>query len=135
MIWKPKVSYKANCFMCLLTKEAVLAHENLNKRGYKLASRYTLYGEHAETINHIFLHCIWAEQPWRMFICLKGIRWVKLGSIKGVLSSWNKDGNASDQENSGNLSQHAFDVQFGKRETTWVLRMCRTTCRRSKWIA
>lgn len=58
MIWKPKVSYKANCFMCLLTKEAVLAHENLNKRGYKLASRYTLYGEHAETINHIFLHCI-----------------------------------------------------------------------------
>ncbi|WMV25830.1 hypothetical protein MTR67_019215 [Solanum verrucosum] len=95
-IWKPKVPYKVNCFMWLLTKEAVLTHENLKKRGYQLASRCTLCEEHAETINHLFLHCTWTEQLWRMFICLKGIRWVKPGSIKGVLSSWNRDGNASD---------------------------------------
>ncbi|KAG5604746.1 hypothetical protein H5410_026238 [Solanum commersonii] len=38
------------------------------------------------------------EQIWRMFICLKGIRWVKPLSIKGVLSSWNKDGNSADKE-------------------------------------
>jgi len=39
MIWKPKVPYKVNCFTWLLAKEAVLTHENLNKRGYQLASR------------------------------------------------------------------------------------------------
>jgi len=33
-----------------------------------------------------------------MFICLKGIKWVKPGSIKGVLSSWIRDGNASKEE-------------------------------------
>jgi len=97
-IWKPKVPYKVNCFMWLLTKEAVLTHENLKKRGYQLASRCTLCEEHAETINHLFLHCTWTEQLWRMFICLKGIRWEKPGSIKGVLGSWNRDGNASDKE-------------------------------------
>ncbi|WMV22465.1 hypothetical protein MTR67_015850 [Solanum verrucosum] len=97
-IWKPKVPYKVNCFMWFLTKEAVLTHENLKKRGYQLASRCTLCEEHAETINHLFLHCTWTEQLWRMFICLKGIRWVKPGSIKGVLSSWNRDGNAADKE-------------------------------------
>jgi len=98
MIWKPKVPYKVNCFLWLLSKEAVLTHENLKKRGYHFASRSTLCGEQAETINHLFLHCKWTEQLWRMFICLKGITWVKPGSIKGVLSSWIRDGNASKEE-------------------------------------
>ncbi|WMV29905.1 hypothetical protein MTR67_023290 [Solanum verrucosum] len=33
-----------------------------------------------------------------MFICLKGIRWVKLGSIACVLRCWNKDGMVSKKE-------------------------------------
>lgn len=103
MIWKPKIPYKVNCFLWLLTKEAVLTHENLNKRGYQLASRCYLCGEKAETINHLFLHCMWTDQLWRMFICLKGIKWVKPGSIKGVLSSWNRDGNATKKEERWNI--------------------------------
>ena len=43
--------------MWLLTKEAVLTHENLKESGYQLASRCTLCEEHAETINHPFF-CI-----------------------------------------------------------------------------
>ena len=34
IIWKPKVPYRVNYFMWLLTKEAVLTHENLKQRGY-----------------------------------------------------------------------------------------------------
>ena len=89
--------------MWLLTKEAVSTHENLKKRGYQLASRCTLCGEHAETINHLFLHFTWTEQLWRMCICLKMIIWVKERSIKGILSSWNRDGNASDKEKRSKL--------------------------------
>ena len=59
IIWKPKVPYRVNYFMWLLTKEAVLTHENLKTRGYQLASRCTLCGEHAGTINHLFLHYTW----------------------------------------------------------------------------
>ena len=81
-----------------INKRSSFDSSNLKKRGSQLASRCTLCGEHAETINHLFLHCTWTEQLWRMFICLKGIRWVKPRSIKGILSSWNRDGNASDKE-------------------------------------
>lgn len=38
MIWKIKISYKVNRFTWLLAKEAVLTHENLNKRGFHLWS-------------------------------------------------------------------------------------------------
>ena len=34
MIWKPKIPYKVNCFIWLLANEAVLTHDNLNKRGH-----------------------------------------------------------------------------------------------------
>ncbi|XP_059277663.1 uncharacterized protein LOC132031768 [Lycium ferocissimum] len=70
MIWKTKVPYKVNCFNWLLAKEAVLTHENLNKR----------------------------DQLWRMFINLRKIRWVKPGSIEGVLKCWNRDGNVTRKE-------------------------------------
>lgn len=98
MSWKPKAPYKVNSFVWLLTKEAVLTHESLNKRGYQLAPRCTLCGEHAETINQLFLHCTRTDQIWRMFIRLQGIRWVKPWSTKGVLSSWDRDGKSSDKE-------------------------------------
>ncbi|WMV37642.1 hypothetical protein MTR67_031027 [Solanum verrucosum] len=98
MIWKPKVPDKVNCFLWLMSKEAVLTHENLKKRGYHFSSRCTMCGEQAETINHLFLHCKWTEQLWRMFFYLKGITWVKPGSIKGVLNSWFRDDNASTEE-------------------------------------
>jgi len=33
-----------------------------------------------------------------MFISLKEMRWVKLGSIKGVLSRWNRDGKVTEKD-------------------------------------
>ncbi|XP_059314473.1 uncharacterized protein LOC132065213 [Lycium ferocissimum] len=70
MIWKTKVPYKVNCFNWLLAKEAVLTHENLNKR----------------------------DQLWKMFINLRKIRWWKPGSREGVLKCWNRDGNVTGKE-------------------------------------
>ncbi|WMV44637.1 hypothetical protein MTR67_038022 [Solanum verrucosum] len=98
MIWKPKIPYKVNCFTWLLAKEAVLTQENLSKRDHQLIAECFLCGEQTETINHPFLHCKWIDQLWRMFICLKGIIWVKPGNIAGVLRCWNKDGMVRKEE-------------------------------------
>ncbi|XP_060190615.1 uncharacterized protein LOC132619869 [Lycium barbarum] len=38
------------------------------------------------------------QELWKIFISLRKIKWVKPGSIKGVLSCWNRDGNAARQE-------------------------------------
>lgn len=40
-----------------------------------------------------------------MFISLKEIRWVKPGSIKGLLSRWNRDGNVSEKDKRWNIVQ------------------------------
>lgn len=75
MIWKVNIPYKVACFTWLLAKEAVLIQDNLIKRGYQLCSKCYLCGQEAETINHLFLHCNWTTQLWRIFISLRGIRW------------------------------------------------------------
>ncbi|XP_060197502.1 probable glycosyltransferase At3g07620 [Lycium barbarum] len=99
MIWKNKIPYKVNCFSWLLAKEAVLTHENLNKRGFHLCSRCYLCGEQAETVNHLFfLHCKVTDQLWQFFLKIKKINWVKSGSIKEVMKCWNRDGNAAKKE-------------------------------------
>ncbi|KAG5607826.1 hypothetical protein H5410_029318 [Solanum commersonii] len=64
----------------------------------------------AETINHLFLHCKWTDQLWRMFISLKGISWVI-------------------EKKDERLSRHAFGSQFGLRGTKGALRGLRTTFR------
>ena len=71
---------------------------NLRKRGHQLVVECILCEIQTETISHLFLHCKWTDQLWRMFICLKGIKWVKPGSIAGVLRCWNKDGMISKEE-------------------------------------
>ena len=98
MVWKTKIPYKVDYFIWLLAKESVLTHDNLNKGKFQLCSRCFFYGEQVETISHLFLLCKWTEQLWRMFINLRKINWVKPGSIRGVLNSWNGDGNAAAKE-------------------------------------
>lgn len=51
MIQRTKIPYKVNCFSWLLMKEAVLTHENLNKRCFLLCSRCFFCEEQVETIN------------------------------------------------------------------------------------
>ncbi|WMV36832.1 hypothetical protein MTR67_030217 [Solanum verrucosum] len=54
MIWRTVMPYKVNYFTWLLAKEAVLTHENLNKRKSNLCSRCYLCEELVETVNHLF---------------------------------------------------------------------------------
>lgn len=98
MVWKTKIPYKVNYFTWLLAKEAILTHENLNERGFRLHSRCFLCEEQRETVNHLFLHCKWTEHLWQMFITMRKITWVKPGRIKEVLKCWNRDGFANRKE-------------------------------------
>lgn len=98
MIWRTEIPYKVNYFTWLLAKQAVLTHENLNKRKPNLRSSCYLCEEQVETVNHLFLHCKWTDQLWQMFIQKRKIKWTKPGSIIEVLQCWNRDGNAGKNE-------------------------------------
>lgn len=113
MIWKAKIPYKVNCFTWLLAKEAILTHDNLNKRGHHLCSRCFLCEDQRETVNHLFLHCTRTEQLWQMFINKRKITWVRPGRIKDVLKNWNRDGKQIERRRDGRLSHLAFGGQYG----------------------
>ncbi|XP_059301783.1 uncharacterized protein LOC132053687 [Lycium ferocissimum] len=91
-IWRSKVPHKVSCFVWLLAKEAVLTQDNLMKRGTILCSRCFLCGETAETVNHLFLHCKFTQQLWRIFLNLKGIAWTMPSKVSEALKSWEEAG-------------------------------------------
>ncbi|CAN4119661.1 unnamed protein product [Withania somnifera] len=48
--------------------------------------------QYAETINHPFLHCRVASQPWNLFTSFRGISWTVLERTEQALVSWNLEG-------------------------------------------
>jgi len=91
-IWKGRIPYKVSCFIWLLAKEAALTQDNVMKRGITLCSRCFLCGETSETVNHLFLHCKFTQQLWRVFLSLKGISWAMPRRITEALKSWEEAG-------------------------------------------
>ena len=57
-----------------------------------------------------------------MFIFLKEIRWVKPGSIAGILRCWNKDDMVSKKEERWKMSRLVFGGQSRWRGTRDVLK-------------
>jgi len=81
----------------------------------------------------IFSNIVNGQNSYRMFTSLKRIRWVKPGCFRGVLSSWNRDGNVTKKgERRKIVSQHAFGGQSGKSDTIGALKMYKIVFRVSK---
>ncbi|WMV30140.1 hypothetical protein MTR67_023525 [Solanum verrucosum] len=95
-IWKCRIPHKVSCFIWLLAKEAALTQDNVMKRGITLCSRCFLCGETLETVNHLFLHCKYTQQLWRIFMSLKGISWTMPRRVTETLYSWEEAGDFRD---------------------------------------
>ncbi|KAG5575132.1 hypothetical protein H5410_055266 [Solanum commersonii] len=54
--------------------------------------------EQAETVNHLFLHCKWTNQLWRIFSSLRKSTWVKPRNIVQLLNCWINVGNTTIKE-------------------------------------
>ena len=98
MIWRVKFPHKVVCFSWLPAREVVLTQDTLMRRCSNLCSRCFLYGKEAETISHLFLHCSWTDQLWKIFINLRGISWTMPGRVSDILKCWNSDTNPSNKK-------------------------------------
>lgn len=65
------------CFTFIVRHETCLTHDNLQKRGFTVCSRYLLCEEAVE-----FLHCAFTRHIWTMFPTIFGVHWVMPGCIK-----------------------------------------------------
>lgn len=57
-----------------------------------LCSRCSLCGNNAETVNHLFLHCLITDQQWKITINLRGISWTMSSKIVNIPFSWEEAG-------------------------------------------
>lgn len=71
------------CITFIVRHETCLTHDNLQKRGFTVCSRYLLCEEAVE-----FLHCAFTRHIWTMFPTIFGVHWVMPGCIKLLQCSW-----------------------------------------------
>ena len=67
-----------------------LTLDQLQKRGWPLASRYYLCQRHEESIDHILLHCTKARTLWALLFSLFWVQWVvpATATVKATLLGW-----------------------------------------------
>lgn len=131
-IWKSRIPHTVSCFVFvwLLTKEVVLTQDNVMKKGKTLCSRCFLCGETLETVNHVFLHCKYTQQLWRIVLRLKGISRTMPRKVSETLMCWEKQVYMRRTEVDGELSLVLYGGLYGKKGILDVLRAQRIVCRR-----
>jgi hypothetical protein len=62
-LWKIKVPLKVKIFMWFVHWKEILTKDNLIKRNWQGSSK-CCFGDHEETVQHLFIHCPFAKIVW-----------------------------------------------------------------------
>lgn len=82
-IWQVKCPFKIICFLWLITKEALLTWNNLQKRIWKGPNMCSVA---AETIAHLFLMCTFTTRIWKKCAAHVGLTL----RLTDTVDMWNK---------------------------------------------
>ncbi|KAL5720442.1 hypothetical protein ACHQM5_013110 [Ranunculus cassubicifolius] len=72
-VWLSKVPLKINFFVWVLSRNRVLTHDNLEKRGFHFPSRCCFCVNHIETVDHLFVSCPMIMEIWDFIFGVFGI--------------------------------------------------------------
>lgn len=64
MIWELKIPSKIQAFLWLLSRRAILTWDNLQRRGWCEPGICSLCLLEEETIQHLFMDCIYSKGIW-----------------------------------------------------------------------
>ena len=87
-VWKSMAPTIVMCFAWLVTREARLTCEILQKRDCQLCPD-ACYVVRLERNNYMFLHCKVISQLWTRFLSLTETKWSMLELTTDLLSCWN----------------------------------------------
>uniref|UniRef100_A0A5B7BNT2 Reverse transcriptase zinc-binding domain-containing protein n=1 Tax=Davidia involucrata TaxID=16924 RepID=A0A5B7BNT2_DAVIN len=73
LVWKVGAPTKVAFFTWEVQWEAILTMSNLQRRGFKLASRCPMCKMEEETVNHLLIHCGVASDLWSLILSLFGV--------------------------------------------------------------
>ena len=88
IVWDAWVPPKVGFFCLGGNLGKVLTLDQLQRRGWSLASRWSLCYAREESIDHILLHCGKARLLWELLFSLFRMCWVIQASVRETLLGW-----------------------------------------------
>ena len=87
-IWKPKVPTRVSFFVWTAVLGKILTNDNLRKRRVLLVNWCCLCKVDGESIDHLFIHCSLAKQPWDTILSLFDVHWVMPQKLQDLIACW-----------------------------------------------
>ncbi|CAN1750331.1 hypothetical protein LINPERHAP1_LOCUS4017 [Linum perenne] len=66
VVWQPAVPSKIVCFCWKIFHRKVATLDNLQRKGLSLANRCVLCGSNSESVDHLFLRCVYSSEVWSL---------------------------------------------------------------------
>lgn len=87
-VWGPKVPSKVGFLVWLIVRKKVLMQQNLQRRGYRLASKCVLCNRDIEDSKHLFISCEVVSAVWHYFCNTVSLRSLLLDYFGDRLCNW-----------------------------------------------
>lgn len=89
-VWHQDRLPKVNIFCWALAHEKILTNENIRKGGIFGPSRCALCKENSESIQHMFLECMFVKEVWQTMLQELFHRVLWSDSAKSLLENWHR---------------------------------------------
>jgi hypothetical protein len=93
-IWQSRVPHKVAFFTWLVAQGKILTLDNLRRRGLWVLDWCFMCKKAGESVNHLMIHCEYAQELWTMIFCLFGVSWVMPQTTYDLLHCWRRKGPA-----------------------------------------
>ena len=93
-IWQSRVPHKVAVFIWLVAHGKILTLDNLRLRRLWVLDWCYLCKKAGESVNHLMIHCEYAQELWSMIFCIFGVSWAMPQKAYDLLHCWRRKGPA-----------------------------------------
>ncbi|CAN1280198.1 Putative ribonuclease H protein At1g65750 [Linum perenne] len=88
VVWQPDVPSKIACFSWKVFLNRIATLDSLQRKGFSLANRCVLCGLSSESVDHLFLNCVFTSEVWSLLSSKLSIHGPFPHSIVDLFYGW-----------------------------------------------